>query len=193
MLKQSEILEMFNKSGAYLSGHFLLTSGLHSPNYFQCAKVLQYPKYMTLLCMDLARMLEKKGIDVVLGPAIGGIVPAQEVGRILDKRTIFSERENGEMTLRRGFELKQGERVAIVEDVLTTGKSIKEVRKLLDTAGAVLAAAAVIVDRSGGKVDCGLPVESLMAMDVVTYAADACPLCAQGMALVKPGSRNMKA
>ncbi len=192
MLKQSEILEIFNKSGAYLSGHFLLTSGLHSPNYFQCAKVLQYPRYMTLLCMDISRKLEKKEIDVVVGPAIGGIVPAQEVGRILDKRTIFTERENGIMTLRRGFELNKGERVVIVEDVLTTGKSISEVRKLLNDSEAILVAAAVIVDRSNGSVDCGIPVESLMPMEVTTYQADACPLCKQGIKLVKPGSRNLQ-
>jgi orotate phosphoribosyltransferase len=192
MLNPLEIMDIFNQSGAYLAGHFLLTSGLHSPNYFQCAKVLQYPKYMTILCMDIAKKLEKKQIDVIIGPAIGGIVPAQEVGRILDKRTIFAERENNLMTLRRGFELKKGEHVVIVEDVLTTGKSINEVRQLVSEAGAMLAGVAVIVDRSSGKADCGVPVESLMRMEVITHSAGDCPLCRQGLPLVKPGSRNVK-
>ncbi|MFH0920004.1 MAG: orotate phosphoribosyltransferase [Fibrobacterota bacterium] len=192
MLKQSEIVTLFEKSGAYLTGHFLLTSGLHSPNYFQCAKVLQYPKNMTLLCMDIARKAETLRPEVILGPAIGGIVVAQEVGRILNLRTIFSERENNEMTLRRGFELSKGERVFIVEDVFTTGKSIHEVRRLVAAAGAELIGAAVIVDRSGGRVDTGVAVDSLLTLEVVTHPPEDCPLCRQGLPLVKPGSRDQK-
>ncbi len=190
MLKQSEILEMFQSSGAYLEGHFLLTSGLHSPNYFQCAKVLQYPKYMTLLCMDLAKRLMSKEIDVIIGPAIGGIVVAQETGRILNKRTIFSERENEVMSLRRGFELSKGERVAIVEDVFTTGRSIREVSALVQQKGAVLSAVGVIVDRSGGNASVGTDIESLLSMDVIKYEPDKCPLCDRKVDLVKPGSRK---
>jgi orotate phosphoribosyltransferase len=190
MLKQSEIADIFKNTEAFLSGHFLLTSGLHSPNYFQCAKVLQYPKYMTLLCMDMAKKLEGTEIDLVIGPAIGGIVVAQEAGRILDKRTIFSERENGKMTLRRGFELKKGEKIVIAEDVLTTGRSINEVRALIQELGGELTSVAVIVDRSSGKADFGVPLITLMTMEVVTYKPESCPLCQQGLPLVKPGSRK---
>lgn len=190
MLKQAEIFELFQKSGAYLSGHFLLTSGLHSPNYFQCARVLQYPRSMTLLCTDLARKIEPLKPDLLIGPAIGGIVVAQETGRILGIRTIFSERENEAMALRRGFELAPGERVVIAEDVLTTGRSIREVSRLIRDCGAVLAGAAVIVDRSGGAAALDTPVLSLMTLEVVTHPSETCPLCRQGLPLVKPGSRK---
>jgi orotate phosphoribosyltransferase len=192
MLKQTEIADMFKESGAFLTGHFLLTSGLHSPHYFQCAKVLQFPEYTTLLCTDIARQIEKMEIDLVVGPALGGIVVAQEIGRILNKRTIFAERENNEMTLRRGFEIRKGERVLIAEDVLTTGKSIREVIGLVEKAGGTMTAVSVILDRSAGKVSFGAPLVSLMAMDVVTHAPDACPICKTGVPLVKPGSRKQR-
>ncbi|OGJ90892.1 MAG: orotate phosphoribosyltransferase [Candidatus Raymondbacteria bacterium RifOxyA12_full_50_37] len=190
MLNKEEIMDMFTKSGALLNGHFLLTSGLHSPNYFQCAKVLQYPSHMTSLCSDIANKLGPSLMDVIVGPAIGGIVVAQEVGRLLNKRTIFAERDQGEMTLRRGFEIAKGERVVIVEDVLTTGKSINEVCAVVEKQGGVLAGVAVIVDRSRGTVTFPVPLHSLMAMDVVTYDANNCPLCQEAkVPLIKPGSR----
>jgi len=190
MLKQSEILAAFAETKAYLSGHFLLTSGLHSPHYFQCARVLPHPRTMTLLCADIAKKREKTEVDVVIGPALGGIVPAQETGRLLNKRTIFAERENERMTLRRGFEIAAGEKVVIVEDVLTTGKSIREVAEIVRGCGAVLSAVAVIVDRSGGKVDFGVPLVSLVALETVTCRPEECPLCRKGLPLVKPGSRK---
>lgn len=189
MLKQTEIEEIFKSTKALLEGHFLLTSGLHSPNYFQCAKVLQYPQHMTNLCTDIAKKIERMPVDVVIGPAIGGIVVAQEVGRILNKRTIFAERENNEMTLRRGFEIARGESVVIVEDVLTTGKSINEVARLIEKSGGALTAVAVIVDRSGGAVHFSAPTEALITLKVTTYEPGQCPLCQQGIKLVKPGSR----
>ncbi|OGS37595.1 MAG: orotate phosphoribosyltransferase [Elusimicrobia bacterium RIFOXYB2_FULL_49_7] len=193
MLKQSEITDIFQQTEAYLSGHFQLTSGLHSPHYFQCAKVLQHPQHMTLLCTDIARKLEKTVIDLIVGPAMGGIVVAQEIGRVLNKRTIFSERENGRMTLRRGFDMVKGERVLIAEDVLTTGKSVREVMDIIREREAVLAGVAVIVDRSGGKIDFGVPLVSLMALETITYTPEACPLCRQGSPVVKPGSRKQEA
>lgn len=190
MLKQVEIAEMFGKTGAFLNGHFLLSSGLHSPHYFQCALVLQHPNSASLLCKDLARSFKGIEIDVVVSPALGGIIVGQEVARELDKRAIFAERENNEMTMRRGFSLAEGERVLVVEDVLTTGKSIKEVIRVVTERGATVAGVGVLVDRSGGK--SGLPnVKSLMQVDVVTYTAETCPLCKQKLPLVKPGSRKI--
>lgn len=192
MLKPSEISDIFSRTSAYLQGHFLLTSGLHSPNYFQCAKVLQYPQYLTLLCQDMARHLQAYPLDCIVSPALGGIVVGTETGRWLNTRTIFAERENNEMTLRRGFSLEPGTRCAIVEDVLTTGKSILEVRRVLEKAEAVLAAVHVIVDRSAAPVDFGVPSHALLRMEVVTYPPEQCPLCRSQVPLVKPGSRNLK-
>lgn len=189
MLKQKEIAEILEDSNALLTGHFLLTSGLHSPNYFQCAKVLQYPKYTSILCIDLARRF-KEEVDVVVSPAVGGIVVGQEVGRELNKRTIFTERENEEMTLRRGFEIQPGEKVLIAEDVLTTGRSIREVIKVVEACGAELVGVGVLIDRSGGENMFDCPLESIMKMNVVTYTAEECPLCKEEIPLVKPGSRK---
>jgi orotate phosphoribosyltransferase len=193
MLKQSEITGLFTeKTQAYLQGHFQLTSGLHSPNYFQCAKVLQHPQYLTLLCQDMAQALAKYSVQCVISPALGGIVAGTETGRLLGKKTIFAEREGGEMSLRRGFELAPGERCAIVEDVLTTGKSIGEVLLVVQKHQAQCVAVHVIVDRSSSPVNFSVPMHSLLTMEVVTYQPEKCPLCKQGVPLVKPGSRNVK-
>ena len=192
MLKQVEIAEIFSKSKAYLSGHFLLSSGLHSPNYFQCAQVLQYPQYASLLCSDLGRRFVNSKIDAVVSPAMGGVIVGHEVGRELKKRAIFTERENNIMTFRRGFTVEKGETVLVVEDVLTTGKSIKEVLAVLSEYDCTVAGIGVIVDRSGGKVQFNYPLESLMQMEVITHQPDSCPLCKQNIPLVKPGSRKIE-
>jgi len=188
---KEEVLHIFRETGALLEGHFLLTSGLHSPQYFQCARVLQHPSLAQKLCGEISIPFIGEHIDVVIGPAMGGIVVAQEVARLVNSRAIFAERENGKMTLRRGFEIKPGERVVVVEDVVTTGGSIKEVIELVRDLGGDIAGAAFLVDRSQGKVKFDVPVTSLLQMDVVTYAPDDCPLCRENIPLIKPGSRKI--
>ncbi|HID96036.1 MAG TPA: orotate phosphoribosyltransferase [Candidatus Latescibacteria bacterium] len=190
MLNEEEIMEIFRRTGALLSGHFQLTSGLHSSTYFQCAKVLQYPKYARKLCGELAEKFRDRDMDVVIAPAIGGIVVACEVGGLLGLRTIFAEREGGKMTLRRGFEIKRGEKVLVVEDVITTGGSVQEVIELVESKGGVVIGVGCLVDRSGGRVHFGVPYVSLLRMDVVNWEPDRCQLCAEGAKLTKPGSRR---
>ncbi len=193
-MELEHLLSIFRDSGALLEGHFQLTSGLHSDRYFQCARVLQYPQYTGLLCGELAERFRPARIEVVVAPALGGIVVGQEVGRQLRARTIFAERKEGVMQLRRGFQIAPGENVLVCEDVVTTGGSVSEVISLVRRGGGKVAGVAFIVDRSGGKVqfdmDPGGIQCSLMAMDVVTYAAAECPLCAGGHPVVKPGSRG---
>ena len=195
-MEQEHLLSIFRDSGAMLEGHFQLTSGLHSDRYFQCARVLQYPHYAELLCGEIAQRFRPAGIDVVVAPALGGIVVGQEVGRQLRARTLFAERKEGVMQLRRGFQIAPGENVLVCEDVVTTGGSVSEVIALVRQGGGKLAGVAFIVDRSGGKVefamDPGGVQFSLMAMDVVAYAPADCPLCARGLPVVKPGSRGNK-
>jgi orotate phosphoribosyltransferase len=190
-LPKEELLQIFRQTNALLDGHFLLTSGLHSSHYFQCAKVLQYPKYLHLFAGELAKHFEYSEIELVISPAIGGVVVGTEVGRMLDVRTIFAERENGVMSLRRGFEMKKGERVLVVEDVVTTGGSVNEIIQLAKKADATLAGVGYIVDRSNGKTTFNAKTFSVLQMDVVTYSPDMCPLCKDGTPAVKPGSRGL--
>ena len=190
-LPKEELLQIFRQTNALLDGHFLLTSGLHSPQYFQCAKVLQYPKYLHLFAGELAKHFEYSEIELVISPAIGGIVVGTEVGRMLAVRTIFAERENGTMNLRRGFEIKKGERVLVVEDVVTTGGSVNEIIQLAKNAEATLAGVGYIVDRSNGKTTFNAKTFSVLQLDVVTYPPDTCPLCKEGTPAVKPGSRGL--
>ena len=183
---------MFRRSGALLEGHFRLSSGLHSPGYLQCALVLQHPRDAEALGAALGAVVRAWGAGTVLSPALGGIVIAQEVGRALDVRAIFAERADGTLTLRRGFALDPGEKVLVVEDVVTTGGSTRETMDVARAAGAVVVGACAIVDRSGGKQGLDVPFHALLPMDVKTYPPDACPLCAQGVPVVKPGSRSTK-
>ncbi|MDA0986091.1 MAG: orotate phosphoribosyltransferase [Bacteroidetes bacterium] len=183
---------IFESTHALLDGHFVLTSGLHSPNYFQCAKVLQYPKYLTLFSIAIANSFHLKEVEVVISPAVGGIVVGTEVGRLLAARTIFTERENGEMKLRRGFELKHGERVLVIEDVITTGGSINEVISIVKNFNAEVIGVASIVDRSNGKIKFDSKYFNLLNMEVVTYDPANCPLCKKNIPITKPGSRNLK-
>ena len=188
MMTQDEILSIFKESGALLEGHFQLTSGLHSSHYFQCAKVLQYPKKAERLCGLISNRFLESWVDVVIAPALGGIVVGQEVGRQLVVRTMFTERKDGSMQLRRGFEIKRGENVLVCEDVITTGGSVKEVIDIVHQCGGKVVGVGAIVDRSSGK--SGLPhLFATMAMEVVTYPANQCPLCEQGIPVEKPGSR----
>ncbi len=192
-MDKNEIIEMFKSSQALLEGHFLLSSGLHSPQYFQCARVLQYPKHAERLCAEIADHYRDRDVTVVIAPAIGGIVIAQEIGRLLGVRSIFAEREKDWMTLRRGFELFPDDRVLVVEDVVTTGGSVNEVIRLVEDNGVTLVGVGYIVDRSAGAVQFHPESFSLLKMNVIAYQPDTCPLCSQGIKLVKPGSRNRTA
>jgi orotate phosphoribosyltransferase len=186
-----EILDIFHKTGSLLEGHFKLTSGLHSPSYFQCALVLQYPEYCSILAGRIRDYFVNHDIDVVISPAVGGIVVGQEVGRQLGKRTIFAEREADVMQLRRNFVLSKKERVLVCEDVVTTGSSVFEVMQLVKNAGAVVVGVGYIVDRSNGKVNFHTEQFAVLKMDIVTYQPQSCPLCQQGIPIQKPGSRGM--
>lgn len=186
-----KVMEIFKRTGAMLEGHFILTSGFHSPHYFQCAKVLQYPEYNTLFSSLIAIHFDSKNIDVVIAPAVGGIVLGTEVGRLLNKRTVFSERENGEMKLRRGFEINKGENVLICEDVVTTGGSVFEVIELIKNSGANLSGVGFIVDRSNGKVNFGTDQYSLARTEVIKFDAENLPDWLAKIPVTKPGSRNL--
>ena len=174
-----------------LTGHFLLTSGLHSDRYFQCAMVLQYPDFTEILCRELARRFADLGITAVVGPAVGGIVVSYELSRALVRtRSLFAERENGVMRLRRGFTIKPGEKVLVVEDVITTGGSVRETIDALREMGGDVAGVGVLVDRSNGSIDFGVKTEALLITEAVTYQSDDCPLCREGLPVTKPGSRE---
>lgn len=191
------VLPAFEQTGAILRGHFLLTSGLHSPEYLQCAKVLQYPRHAEAFGRAMAiRFREVAGqeaIPLVASPAIGGLIIGHEVARALGARFQFTERgPDGKMTLRRGFEVAAGESAVVVEDVVTTGGSSREVIELLRDAGVKVIAAGSIIDRSGGHADIGVPRVALATLSVTTWAPEVCPLCRQGTVAVKPGSRNVR-
>jgi orotate phosphoribosyltransferase len=196
-MKNEEVLAVFKETGALLEGHFQLTSGFHSNQYFQCAMVLQYPRHCEMLCGDIAAQFAGAGIDVVIAPAMGGIVVAQEVGRQLRARTLFTERKDGVMQLRRGFTIRPGERVLVCEDVVTTGGSVNEVIAIVTGCGGKVVGTGYIVDRSGGTVRFPMEPEgkqhAVLHMDVVKYAPEVCPLCAAGSTAVKPGSRGNNA
>ena len=183
------ILNIFRRAGALLEGHFRLSSGLHSSGYLQCALVLQHPREAEALGAAIAGRVGAIGAEVVLSPALGGIVIGQEVGRALGVRAIFAERQDGVLTLRRGFALRPGERVLVVEDVVTTGGSTRETIEVARAAGATVVAAAAIIDRSGGNQGLDVPFYALAPMSVPAYQPDSCPLCAQGIPITKPGSR----
>ncbi len=194
-MNEKEVLNIFKAEKAYLSGHFLLSSGLHSPNYVQCALLLQKPWIAEQLCKELAKKLKGVKIDAVIGPALGGILVSHEMGRALRARAMFAERVEGKFTLRRGFELKKNERILVVEDVITTGKSSREVIELVGRTGAKTVAVASLVDRTG--IEGGMSLfdqdfYSLLKIDIQTYKPELCPLCRQGESvLVKPGSRGL--
>ncbi|MDO8795623.1 MAG: orotate phosphoribosyltransferase [Vicinamibacterales bacterium] len=194
-MTRDELLDLFRRSGALLEGHFRLSSGLHSPGYLQCALVLQHPDHADALGRAIAARTRELGATVVLSPALGGVVIGQEVGRALGVRAIFAERQDGALMLRRGFMLADNDRVLVIEDVLTTGGSTRETIQVARAAGAQVAGAAAIVDRrgpsagSGRAADLGVPFVSLLDISLPTYEPAVCPLCAQGLAIAKPGSR----
>jgi len=194
MAPTDPILAAFYETGAYLKGHFRLTSGLHSPEYLQCALVLQHPRHAEhfgrLLATGLLRMEPSLKIDVVASPAIGGLIIGHEVARALNARFLFTERDpSGKMVLRRGFTISPGETAVVVEDVVTTGGSSREVIDILKDAGAHVVAAGSIIDRSGGAADLGIPRVALKTLEVTAYREQDCPMCRAGSPVVKPGSR----
>ena len=186
---RDDLLDLFRRSGGLLEGHFRLTSGLHSSGYLQCALVLQHPQHAETLGRAIADLTRELRPSVVLSPALGGVVIGHEVGRALGVRAMFAERQDGELTLRRGFVLSETDRVLVVEDVLTTGGSTRETMQVATAVGGRVVGVAAIVDRSGGTAKFDVPFASLLNVDLPTYEPDRCPMCAQGLPVTKPGSR----
>ena len=196
MSEKDEVLEIFKKAGALLSGHFLLSSGLHSPTYFEKFAVLKNPQHLAELCFRMAEHFKKEktavpsGIETVIGPTTGGMLIAYEVAKNLGTKFLFAEAENGKRVLKRGFEIRPDEAVLIVDDILTTGNSVREVLELVESFDASIVGIGVLLDRSGGKVKFDYPLYSLATTQAETYPAESCPLCEKGEKLVKPGSRS---
>lgn len=189
------VLDLFRQTGAYLTGHFRLTSGLHSPEYLQSARVLQHPEHAgrlgETLAGELARLAEGARISVVVAPALGGLIIGHEVARALGARFVFTERDSsGGMLLRRGFVIDPHDQAVVVEDVITTGGSTREVIEIVQRPGARVLAVGSIIERSGGRVDVGVPRVALATLAVTSYPPEQCPLCRDGIAVVKPGSRQ---
>jgi orotate phosphoribosyltransferase len=188
-MTDSEVLDLFRQSGALLEGHFKLSSGLHSDRYLQSALVLQYPDLAERLGRALAERLQHLQPTAILSPALGGIVIGQEVGRAMHVRAIFAERQDGKLTLRRGFSLGPADRVVVIEDVITTGLSTRETIDAAEATGARVLGAGAIVDRGAEAARLNVPLQALVRMQVPAYQPEACPLCAAGVPVVKPGSR----
>ncbi len=185
-----EVLKILKDTGALLDGHFILTSGLHSPHYIEKFRILEQPAYTEKLCKMIADNYGDKNISVVIGPMTGGIILAYEVGRQLESRAIFTERIEGKMLLRRGFKLSPSDRVLVVEDIITTGGSIQEVIDIVKQQGSTIVGLSCLVDRSRGKAKFDFPFNPLLKMDVVTYKPEECAMCKAGSKPVKPGSTN---
>jgi len=192
MNNQDQLIEVFQKTGALLEGHFILTSGRHSPTYFQCAKVLQYPEYLQKFSNQIVNYFQDINVDIVITPAVGGIVLGTEIGRQLNKQTIFAEREQGIMTLRRGFEINPETNVLVIEDVITTGGSVSEVIELVNNSGANVVGVGVLVDRSGGKVKLHEKQFCVTELEAVSYGDDQIPEDLANIPVLKPGSRSLK-
>jgi orotate phosphoribosyltransferase len=191
-MTENEILDIFCKYSALLEGHFILSSGLHSDRYVQCALVLQHPRVAEQLCSQLAEKLRHYQVSAVAAPALGGVLVAHEVARALGARALFTERQEGVMTLRRGFSLEPGEPTLVVEDVITTGLSTRETIQCVEQAGGKVVATGALIDRSGGAADLGLPKAALLTLQIQNYNPAECPLCRAGIPAVKPGSRSKK-
>ena len=191
-LTEQQALDLFKQAGAFLEGHFILTSGLHSPHYVEKFRVLEHPRITEQLCAQIAENFAGEGVTVVIGPVTGGVILAHEVGKQLGARAMFTERVDGTMALRRGFTIGPGDRVLVVEDIVTTGGSVFEVLDVVKATGAHIVGLGFLVDRSGGRVAFGIPAKPLITLDVVTYPPDACALCAQGSVAAKPGSTGKK-
>lgn len=187
MLTEKEVMGMLEETSAVMHGHFLLTSGLHSPMYVEKFNVLQHPKHTEALCKAMAHAFKDDGIEVVIGPMTGGILLAHEVGKELGTRALFTERDNGKMMLKRGFSIPKGAKVLVVEDIVTTGGSVFEVIETVKENGGQVAGVALMVDRSGGRVDFGVKTKALLTLNVVTYKPEECPMCKEGKEFTKRG------
>jgi orotate phosphoribosyltransferase len=192
-MTESEVLQIFRKHSALLEGHFVLSSGLHSDRYIQCALVLQYPRIASQLCSKLADKVRDLGASVVAAPALGGVIVAHEVARALGIRALFTERQMGAMSLRRGFSLASGEPTLVVEDVITTGGSTRETMACVKQGGGRVVGVGALIDRSGSGTDLGVPKSALVTLAVQNFDAADCPLCRSGIPAVKPGSRTRPA
>jgi len=193
MLNEKRVIEILEESKVLLKGHFLLTSGRHSNEYMQCAQILQYPEFTEELAKGLAEEFKEDKIDMVIGPAMGGVIIAYEMARQLKVKNLFAERENGKMVLRRGFTIPEGTRVLIAEDVITTGGSVVEVAEVVKEQGGEVVGVAVLVDRSNGAINFGTKLRAALTTEVKSYEAQECTLCKEGkIDLVKPGSRKIK-
>jgi orotate phosphoribosyltransferase len=193
MVQEKEIMEKFEEAGAILKGHFKLTSGVHSDTYIQCAQVMQYPGFIQSLCNELGKRFKDGRIEVIVGPAIGGIIMAHVMALALGSwvRAVFTERENGKMTLRRSFQIKKGENVLVVEDVTTTGSSVREVIDIVKERQGKVVGVGALIDRSGGKIDFGVKYEKLLTIKMDVHDPRDCPLCKKGIPAIKPGSREI--
>ena len=191
-MTEAEVLDIFRKHSALLEGHFILSSGLHSDRYIQCALVLQHPRVAEELCSALAAKLRHLGATLVAAPALGGVIVSHEVARALGLRALFTERQEGVMLLRRGFSLAPGEPTLVVEDVITTGGSTRETMAAVEQAGGKVVGVGALIDRSGGMVDLGVPKTALVTLSVQNYNPLDCPLCTSGLPAVKPGSRTKR-
>ncbi|MGM0688028.1 MAG: orotate phosphoribosyltransferase [Bacillota bacterium] len=181
-----DIIKLLKKSGAIMEGHFLLTSGRHSSLFLQCSQLMQYPEYAELICSRMAEPFKNERIEAVIGPAMGGIIMAYETARSLGARALFAERSDSGMILRRGFSIKPGEKVLVVEDAVTTGGSVQKVLDMLHLLKAEVIAVSILVDRTAGRLDFGLPLKSLLSMEIESYEADNCPLCLKGIPIQRP-------
>lgn len=189
---QKEVFEIFEKAGALLKGHFLLSSGLHSDTYFEKFQVLQYPQYVEILCRKMASLFKDDSVEVVVGPTTGGVIIAYEVAKSLKVRSIFAEPGDQGRIFKRGFSIKKGERVLIVDDILTTGGSAREVVQLVEKHQGSIQGIGLLLDRSGGKVKFDYPLRVLATTQVTNYRPEECPMCIKGEPLVKPGSRKIQ-
>lgn len=191
-MTDNEIMNVFEQCGALMEGHFLLSSGLHSNRYVQCARVFEHPRAAERLCGELTQKISNVPVDIVLGPAVGAITMAYEMSRQTGVPNVFAEREGGELRLRRGFSIPEGARVLLVEDVVTTGGSVKELFPIVKAAGATVTGVACLVDRSGGTAEFDVPFSSVLQVDVETFEPENCPLCEAGQPLEEPGSRRLR-
>jgi len=189
-VNKKEILNILVKVGAVMEGHFLLTSGMHSDKYIQCAKLMQYPQYTEAFSKAIAQQFDGNKVDIVMGPAIGGIILSYEVARQIGARSIFAERENGKMQLRRGFTIEKGEKILIVEDVVTTGGSVKECLSIAEQQGGIVIGISSIIDRSPSPPSFSSIFKPLIRLNLNIYSPEECPLCKKGVKLQKPGSRK---
>jgi len=185
-MNAEEIIDLLKKSGVIMEGHFLLTSGRHSDRFLQCSQLLQYPEHAATICRQMAEPYQNKEVETVIGPAMGGVILAYETARSLNARALFTEPSEGRMILRRGFSIKPKEKVLVVEDAITTGGSVQKVLDLLQVLRAEVVGVSIMIDRTGGKIDFGVPASFLLTVEIESYEADNCPLCLEGIALQKP-------